>query len=342
MLKVVPRIHVPDYSLIVGFVILLISGLIMLTSSSYFIGCQKLNNCYFYLKHQLLYGLFPGLIILFLLSHFDYRRLKKIAVPILVGVILLLVLVLLPELGVVKRGSQRWLKIGSITFQPSEAIKLAFLLFLSAWLSKEKTDIKNFRRVFIPFVILLVIVSALIIPQKDLSTLIIVISPALVVYFLAGAPFLHFGYLFMGLILAVAAAIKYEPYRLQRLLVFSKTSDVDVSGVGYHINQALSAIGSGGIFGKGLGLSQLNRNPESRDDKRPRLSDIRESGSFEQDADKVFFVYRHWWYHKDTANKNDMEVLFEKNRQGEIGTGHLIFYPETTRFADKKWYPKED
>ena len=91
-----------------------------------------------------------------------------------------------------------------------------------------------------------------------------------------------------------------------------------------------------------LGLSQLNRNPESRDDKRPRLSDIRESGSFEQDADKVFFVYRHWGYHKDTANKNDMEVLFEKNRQGEIGTGHLIFYPETTRFADKKWYPKED
>jgi len=92
------------------------------------------------------------LIIFFLLSHFDYRRLKKIAVPILVGAILLLILVLLPELGVVKGGSQRWLKIGSITFQPSEAIKLAFLLFLSAWLSKKQTNIKNFCRVFIPFV----------------------------------------------------------------------------------------------------------------------------------------------------------------------------------------------
>lgn len=264
MLKVRPKIHAPDYPLIVGFVILLVFGLIMLTSSSYFIGCQKLNNCYFYLKHQLFYGLLPGLIILFLLSHFDYRRLKKVAVPILVGTILLLILVLLPELGVIKGGSQRWLKIGGITFQPSEAIKLAFLLFLSAWLSKNKTDIKNFYRVFVPFVILLIIISALIIPQKDLSTLIIIISSALVVYFLAGAPFVYFGYLSIGLILALVAAIKYEPYRLRRLLVFSKTSDVDVFGVGYHINQALSAVSSGGIFGKGLGRSaqKIYRLPE--------------------------------------------------------------------------------
>ena len=264
MLKAPTKIHAPNYYLIVGFIILLIAGFLMLTSASHFIGCQKLNDCYFHLKHQLLYGLLPGLIILFLLSHFDYRRLKKVAVPVLVGVIFLLILVLLPKFGVIKGGSQRWLQIGGITFQPSEAIKLSFLLFLSAWLSKNQTNIKSFYRVFIPFVFLIGIISALIIPQKDLSTLVIIILSAIVVYFLAGAPILHFGYLFFGFLLAVGAAIKYEPYRLQRLLVFSRSPNVDVSGVGYHVSQALSAISSGGIFGKGLGRSaqKISRLPE--------------------------------------------------------------------------------
>ena len=258
------QIHTPDYHLIIGFIILLVFGFLMLTSASHFVGCQKQNDCYFYLKHQLLYGLLPGLIILFLLSHLDYRKLKKVAVPILVGVIFLLILVLLPKFGVIRGGSQRWLRIGSIVFQPSEAIKLAFLLFLSAWLSKKQTDVKNFSRVFIPFVFLIGIISALIIPQKDLSTLVIIISSALVVYFLAGTPVLHLGYLFLGFFLVVGIAVKYEPYRLQRLLVFSRVSDVDVTGIGYHVAQAFSAISSGGIFGRGLGLSaqKISRLPE--------------------------------------------------------------------------------
>jgi len=264
MLKTTSKIHAPDYFLIIGFVLLLVFGFLMLTSASHFVGCQKLNDCYFYLKHQLLYGLLPGLIIFFLLSRLDYRKLKKVAVPNLVGVIFLLILVLLPNFGVFRGGSQRWLKIGSIIFQPSEAIKLAFLLFLSAWLSKKQTNIKNFCRAFIPFVFLIGIISALIIPQKDLSTLVIIIFSAIVVYFMAGAPILHFGYLFFGFLLAVGVAIKYEPYRLQRLLVFSRASDINVDGIGYHITQALSAISSGGIFGKGLGLSaqKIYRLPE--------------------------------------------------------------------------------
>ena len=258
------QIHAPDHAFIVSFIILLISGLLMLSSASYFIGCQKLNDCYFYLKHQLLYGLLPGLIIFFLLSRLDYHKLKKVVVLVLAGVIIFLILVFLPNFGVVSGGSRRWLKIGNIIFQPSEAAKLAFLLFLSAWLSKKQTNIKSFGRTFIPFVFLMGIISILIILQKDLSTLIIIIFSALVVYFLAGAPVLHFGYLFLGVLLMVAVAIKYEPYRLQRLLVFFHSFEINVNGAGYHITQALSAISSGGIFGKGLGHSaqKIFRLPE--------------------------------------------------------------------------------
>lgn len=264
MVKERSQIHSPDYFLITGFVVLLILGLLMLTSASYFIGCQKLNNCYFYLKHQLLYGLLPGLIIFFLLSHFDYRRLKKIAVPILVGAIFLLILVLLPQFGVVRGGSQRWLQIGSIIFQPSEIVKLAFLIFLSAWLSKKQTDIKNFYRTFIPFIFFLGIVSALIVPQKDLSTLVIIIFSALIVYFIAKAPVLHLCYLFLGLMSLVAISIRYKLYRLQRFQVFFNSPNIDISGIGYHITQALSAIGAGGLFGKGLGRSiqKISNLPE--------------------------------------------------------------------------------
>jgi len=89
-----------------------------------------------------------------------------------------------------------------------------------------------------------------------------------------------------------------------------------------------------------IALSQLNRQLESREDKRPLLADLRESGAIEQDADIVMFIYRDWVYHKN-ANAKDMEIIFKKNRQGKIGTGHLIFYPELTRFSDKKWYKEE-
>jgi len=91
-----------------------------------------------------------------------------------------------------------------------------------------------------------------------------------------------------------------------------------------------------------LALAQLNRGCESRDNKRPLLSDLRESGGIEQDADTVMFLYRDVMYHKDKANDNDAELLVRKNRHGKIYTSHMTFYPEITRFADKKWYPKED
>jgi len=90
-----------------------------------------------------------------------------------------------------------------------------------------------------------------------------------------------------------------------------------------------------------VALSQLNRQVEGREDKRPNLADLRQSGAIEQDADIVMFLYRDWVYHKD-SNENDIEIIFRKNRKGKIGTGRLIFYPDITRFADKKWYPKED
>ena len=89
-----------------------------------------------------------------------------------------------------------------------------------------------------------------------------------------------------------------------------------------------------------IAMSQLNRQLESREDKRPMLADLRESGAIEQDADIVMFLYRGWVYNKD-KNEYEMEIIVRKNRHGAIGTGHALFFPDKTRFADKKWYKEE-
>lgn len=245
----------PDYLIIISFSILIILGLIVLTSASYFIACQKFDDCYFYLKHQLLYGLLPGLGAFLFLCFFNLRYLKKTSLFLLILAVVLLISVFIPGLGLAKGEAQRWINIGGVVFQPSELTKLFFLIYLSAWLAKNKEKIRDFKQIFIPFTVLLSIISILIILQPDIGTLVVVVSSALVVYFIAGARWLHLCYLFAGMFSLIIILIKFVPYRLARIIAYLNPG-IDPQGIGYHINQAILAIGSGGVLGRGLGHSQ--------------------------------------------------------------------------------------
>jgi replicative DNA helicase len=88
-------------------------------------------------------------------------------------------------------------------------------------------------------------------------------------------------------------------------------------------------------------LSQLSRANESRQDKRPMLSDLRESGAIEQDADIVLFLYRDDYYHEDSPEKNVAECIVAKNRHGETGTVRLQWLPQFTTFSDREWQHDE-
>ncbi len=244
----------PDYYVIVSFFALIVLGLIALFSASYFTACQKFNDCYFYLKHQLFFGLLPGLVVFLFFYFFDYRRFRKISFVLFILTLFLLAAVLSPAVGLTKGDARRWIQVGNFVFQPSEIVKLSFLIYLTAWLAQNKNKIRSFKMIFIPFIIILGIVSLLIVLQPDIGTLSVIVAAALAVYFIAGAPWRYILFLVIGLVAVLVILVISAPYRLERIITFLKP-EIDPGGIGYHINQAILAVGSGGIFGRGLGHS---------------------------------------------------------------------------------------
>lgn len=226
----------------------------MLSSAGTALSYKQFNDGYYFLKHQIAFGFIPGLFLFYVLSRIDYKIWKKFAFPILLLSIFLLLLVFIPGLGTSHgTGSQSWVEIFGISFQPSEFVKLTFLLYLASWLSKKDEKVKDFIYGLLPFLIILGIIVFLVLP--DAGTMVIILSMAFVVYFIAGANILHLiGISGLGALL-IYFLIKLKPYRVARFMTFLHP-ELDPRGIGYHINQALLAIGSGGLWGRGFGHSR--------------------------------------------------------------------------------------
>jgi len=244
--------HQPDYILIISFFVLIFIGLLILLSASYFVACEKFDDCFFHLKRQLLRGFLPGLILFIFFSFFNYKFFKKWSLILFLLTLFLLGMVFIPGIGLAKDQAHRWVDLG-IVFQPSEFAKLAFIIYLSAWLSKNKDKIKS-KEIFLPFLFFIIIISSLIILQPDFGTLMVFISLAMVIYFIAGGNIIYIGGLIAIGIPIIIALVRLAPYRLARITSFLHP-ELDPSGIGYHITQAILAISSGGIFGRGLGYS---------------------------------------------------------------------------------------
>ena len=243
----------PDYVIVFCLAALVIFGLVMLVSASSNLGQFRFGDSYYYIKHQLLYGFLPGLIGFFAASRIYYRRYQKIAVFLGLISVTLLFLVFTP-LGFSSGGADRWLKIGPITFQPAEIVKLTFIVYLAAWLGGNKERSQNLAKGFLPFLIISALVGALLLKQPSTSAAVILIATALIIYFASGAKLSYLAGMILLGILALALVIYLTPYRFNRVLNFL-SPDTNPQGGGYHINQALIAIGSGGWFGVGYGQS---------------------------------------------------------------------------------------
>lgn len=241
---------------IVGLTVaLVVFGLIMLMSATGPIGVQRSGDSLYYVKHQLLVGILPGMALFFLFALIDYRFWRALAFPSLVITILLLISVYLPGIGMVFGGSHSWIKLGPISFQPSELAKLTFLIYLSAWLARRHEESSDPKSGVLPFFMALGAVMLLLVLEPDTGSMAVVVGSSLLLYFMSGAPvvwFLGLGALGAGL---VALLIKLSPYRAARFMTFLHP-ELDPQGIGYHINQAILAIGSGGFWGLGYGHSR--------------------------------------------------------------------------------------
>lgn len=245
----------PDVILLGISAALIASGILILTSVSASFSLEKTGNSFYFLSHQLLFGLLPGLVLGGIAYMFPLKIIQKYSLPLLLITIVLLTLVFLPFLGGPMKGAHRWIDIRIFSFQPSEILKLSYIVYLAAWLSsrvQEKRIIK--KSVFGPFIAVMAAISFLLILQPDISTLGIIAITGMLMYFLSGTPVLQ-SLLLIGTVgIGLIGLIHVAPYRLSRIAVFLNP-DLDPLGKGYQIKQALIGIGSGGLTGVGLGLS---------------------------------------------------------------------------------------
>ncbi|HAA43739.1 MAG TPA: stage V sporulation protein E [Ruminiclostridium sp.] len=243
-----------DFLIFMTVLLLLSLGTIMVFSSGAPHAYHHMQgDTYHFLKRQLVY-LPIGLFAMFVTMNIDYRKLGKLSPLLLIGSIGLLVLVLVPGIGAVYNGARRWINIGGQTVQPSEFAKLAVILFFSHSLSKRREKLKYFFRGLFPYLILLGIFAALLMKQPHLSATLVICSVAAIILFCAGAKIRHFVLLGVPAVAGVFALVITSPYRYKRLVSFLDPWS-DPQGGGWQVVQSLYAIGSGGLFGRGLGKS---------------------------------------------------------------------------------------
>ncbi len=236
----------PDLVLLGLVMIITLFGLIMVYNASVVEAFQLFSDKYYFLKLQALWALL-GFIALFFTTFLPLSFFKKISPVALVFSLLLLILVLIPNISDISFGARRWINLFGFSLQPSELIKLTLSLYLAAWLAKDKP--------FWPYLVILIVILGLIMLQPDLGTAIVIILTAILVYYTSGAPILYL--LLLGVLGTVSGLglIFSSSYRKERLLTFFNPTR-DPLGSSYHIRQALIAIGSGGLWGLGLGQSR--------------------------------------------------------------------------------------
>ncbi len=245
----------PDYFMLGIVVAILGFGLIALSSASTVLSFERFDNNNYYLLRQVMFGLVPGLILLYVLSKIDYHVWQKFApLAVLVG-IGLLIAVLIPSIGFKVGNSRRWINFGQFLFQPAEYVKLAIIFYLASWYDKRQHHVHDLYYGFLPILGIVGLISGLIILQPDLGTMIALVAISASMFFIGGV---SLKYLFSAAgvsLLMMWILIKAEPYRLERLTTFFDPS-VDSKGISYQITQALIAIGSGGLWGQGFGQSR--------------------------------------------------------------------------------------
>lgn len=243
-----------DRYFLVSVALLLVLGLIFLISASAPIGYAKFHDTYWFVKRQVLNGVVPGIVFFLMLAKINYQRLLEASTWIYGAAIVALILVFIPGMGIVINGSRSWLGIAGFNLQPAELAKLAIIIFLAALLSQKEYDWENWQQSLLPVLAVLTPAVGLILLQPDVGTVSIIACIILAMLYIGGVPAKYlWGLIGLGVV-ALVILVAVAPYRAGRLTTFLHP-ELDPKNVGYQINQAFLAVGSGGFWGVGYGRS---------------------------------------------------------------------------------------
>ena len=252
-----PRSYVsapPDTMLFSVVAILVGIGLVMIFSASSATAFSATHDSTYYVKRQFIW-LIVALCAAYGAYRIEYHQLKKFAPIVLVLSILSLILVLVPHVGMVVNGARRWLGAGPLSVQPSEFAKLALVLYLAATLSSRGERITSLVRGLFPLCVPMALMAMLILKEPDMGTASLLAMVAFAMFFAAGARLEHLAMILFATVPVIALSVLSSPYKRARILAFWDPWK-DPQNTGFHIVQSLLALGSGGIFGLGLGASR--------------------------------------------------------------------------------------
>ena len=246
-----------DYTLLVMTIVLVLFGIVMVFSASFYSAENSSStgyNGYFYFWKQV-QGAIIGLVAMIALMFVDYHIFKKLRFWIIGAALLLMVLVFIPGIGIERNGSRRWIDLFVIEIQPIEVLKFAIIVFMAAGISINRAKMRQFKYGMLPYLILLLISAVLLYLQPNFSAVVTLALMMFVMMLVGGTNLLHFGLMGLAGIAGGTVAMVATDYRIERIFAFMDPWKYQADE-SYQLIQSLYAIGSGGLFGRGLGNSR--------------------------------------------------------------------------------------
>lgn len=253
MLGFKSQFRLADYDLVLLLMVVALTcfGIVMVYSASSVMAAKNFHDGAYFLKRQALFALI-GFLIAAVAMRIDYHHWRRLAVPVLLVSLCLLVLVLIPGIGGKVKGASRWIRLPGFNLQPSEFAKIALIMYMAYSLEKKSDKIRSLSYGFLPYMVVLSVMLLLILKQPDLGAALTLAGVAVLMLFAAGTRLVFL----LGTLLMAAPIVAYlvfhSAYRLRRIKAFMNPEQ-DPTGIGWQIIQSKYAFGAGGLFGQGLG-----------------------------------------------------------------------------------------
>lgn len=252
--------------ILTALIILLAFGMVMVFSSSGIYASDKYKSIHYFLMKQF-FWIGIGSIGLIFFKNIKYEKLKQLAKPMFIIAVISLFLVFVPHLGKSAGGAKRWISVLGFTFEPSEFLKLAFIIYIAEAIERKHELIRDFARGFLPYLLILGGVAAVLLLQPDVGSILMLVFILSLMLFAGGVRLAHAMAVALPMIPVAYMVIMKASYRSRRIKAFLDPW-ADPQGIGFQMVQSFIAFGSGGIFGKGLGngTQKLFYLPESHTD----------------------------------------------------------------------------